>query len=877
MYKLIKVLLALVIILGLLLAAAVVIVPQVIDPNDYRDKIVSLVKDKTGMALAIDGRIELSFFPWLGLKTGPLRLRDPDYPDAPALMQVQKSSVRIKLLPLFRKKVQADTIALDGLNVNLITFKNGKTNWQKLIAGGTSKTSTPTKPGAAAIVFAIAGFTVHDGKLVLDDRKNGQKHLIRQLTLQSGAIHSGVTTGIKLTANVASTSLPTAVTIDTKFDIAVADDMSTATLSRLTISLVNPKKQHVDLALDKADITIKTLKSNLSGLTLTTSGLPVNGKLNMKLAVVDINKESVSIPSLNLSSDAGTATLSAKVNKMLSAPAISTQFKFSKIDPARIAAVFAPGKSPDALKMVNNIALSGMASYDNNRVSVTKLQGQLALAATGSEPMKVALVVPSIKANLRNETFDIPTIKLASTVINLTASAKGQYKPAYPDLRGKIELPATNIKRLLKLLNISVQTSDPTAMTNIALTSPFHYQGRSAILASIKGRIDDTSIAGYAGITLGKRVRYRYKLRLGKLDADRYLPPAERTAAPAPAGKTVSGVQMLAAPIGLAKEMNMDGHLTLEQLKIAGFIVNNILLGIKGNNGLVQLSPLQASLYEGKITGSASFDARQKNSPITLQMNLAQMEIGSVLSVLKVTDKLRAKGEIKTNLRLTANNNQPLLHTLSGPIAFKLKDGLIKGFDLRKIIIDAQKLLNQTARYKGKLDKLAKEATGKDSDQFRFTAMSGSLVFKSGNGRNDDLSIKSPLFRITGRGDVSLPAEKINYLMNVNVVKSLKGQGGKDLNQLKGLDIPIRIHGSLTDPGFKVDLKQLLKKKLQKKFARKKEKYRKKLQKKLDKVILKKLGGSKATQDSTTMGQETDPRKKAVKDLGKKLLQGLFK
>jgi len=843
MYKLIKALFALVFILVLLVAAAAVIVPQVINPNDYRDQIAALVKDETGMALAIDGAIELSFFPWLGFKTGPLRLRDPDYPDAAALIRVKKSNVRIKLLPLLRKKVQADTIALDGLNVNLITFKNGKTNWQKLIAGGAKKVSTTTKPGAAAIVFAIAGFTVHDGKLVLDDRKNGQKYLIRLLTLQSGAIRSGATTGIKLAANISSSSLPTEVKIDTKFDISVADDMGTATLS---------------------------------SLTLTTSGLPVNGKLKMKTAVVDVNKESVSIPSLNLRSDAGRVTLSAKVSKMLSAPVLSTQFKFSNIDPARIAAVFALGNSPDALKRMKNITLSGMVSYVNNRVSVTKLQGQLALAAVNEGPVKVTLHVPSIKANLRRETVDIPSIKLASTVFNLTASAKGQYKPAYPDLRGKIDLPETNIKRLLKLLNISVLTRDPSAMSNIALSSPFHYQGGSAILASIKGHIDDTPISGYAGLTVGKRIRYRYKLRLGELDADRYLPPVERSAAPAPAGKSVSGVQMLAAPIGLAKEMDMDGHLTLARLKLAGLTVNYIELGIKGSNGLVQLSPLQASLYEGKINGSVRFDARQKNPLITLQMHLVQMQIGSVLSALKVTNKLQAKGELKTNIRLTANRNQPLLYTLSGPIVFKLKDGQIKGFDLRKIIVDAQNLVNQTARYQGKLDKLAKEATGENSDQFRFTAMSGSLVFNNGNGHNEDLSIKSPLFRITGQGDISLPAEKINYLMNVNVVKSLKGQGGKELDQLTGLGIPVRIHGALTDPGFKVDLRRLRKKKLQNKIASQKEKYRKKLKKKINKAILKKLGG-KTTQDGTTTVQGTETRKKMVKDLGTKLLQGLFK
>ncbi len=884
MNKLFKTLLTLAIVIGLLFVAAVVILPKVIDPNNYKDKITSLVQEKTGMELVIDGDIDLSFYPWLGLKTGQLILSDPDHPDSPALMQVSKAVARIKLLPLLKKQVEADTIVLDGLKVNLITFKNGKTNWDKLASGGKTTPDKPAKPENAAIVFAVAGLKVNDGLLHWDDRKSGQDHMISKLNLSSGAIRPGASTSLKLSAHVKSSALPEPVDVDTRFDVAVANDLSKASLGNLALSLIDQSKRKADLNLGKADIGIQSQQYKLSGLKLDVAGLPVNGKLAAKSVSIDLGKESVRIPSLTLDTDAGNAALSAiSVRKMMSKPAAAANFKFSKIDLGKIMAAIPGNETPEALKQIRNINLSGKGEYDNGRIDAGTLRGQFTLKQPDMEAMDISFNAPRLAADLNAQTLDLPKFEASSSALKLSASAKGRYNPGNPDLSGRFDLPATDIKRVLKLLAIDVQTTDPAAMTQVALGGAFHYKGKTANLNTLKGRIDDTPLSGSAGVTLGDKMSYRFDLKLGKLDADRYMPPADKAAAPAAAtpGKTVSGAEMLATPIGLAKDMNMTGKITLEQLKITGLVVNNIVLGMKANNGLVSLSPVKAGLYEGKLNGSASFDARKKNPPLALKLTLNDMQIGTVLKELEVTDKLDAKGEMKTNITLVANKSQPLIHTLSGPVSFRLKDGLIKGFDLRKIIINAQSLLDQT-KYKGKLDNLAKEAKAEDSDQFRFTEMSGSVKFKSGVGHNDDLSIKSPLFRITGEGNVDLPDEKIDYHMNVFVVKSLKGQGGEGLDKLKGQDIPVWIHGKLTDPGFRVDLERLLKKELQKKIDKEKEKYKEKLQKKLEKAIFKKYGGSAPAEgadklkDGATPQKKEDPEAEIVRDLGNKLLKGIF-
>ena len=84
--------------------------------------------------------------------------------------------------------------------------------------------------------------------------------------------------------------------------------------------------------------------------------------------------------------------------------------------------------------------------------------------------------------------------------------------------------------------------------------------------------------------------------------------------------------------------------------------------------------------------------------------------------------------------------------------------------------------------------------------------------------------MKSPLLRVEGNGDVNIGEDSINYLMKASIVGSLKGQGGRDVDDLKGLTVPVRISGPLAAPSYKLDfaamatesVKQSVKEQLQK-------------------------------------------------------------
>ena len=180
--------------LVLLLVVAGVAATLFVEPNQFKPQIVKAVKDQTGRDLDIQGDLALSVFPWLGVKIGPTRMSNPEgFGDQP-FAQVEEVDVRVKLMPLIERKVQADTVSLSGLQLALVRDAQGRGNWEDLIAAK-SATAEPADTASSAAGDGIAlaglvidGIAISDALISLDDQQSGQRLAIRNLNLETGAV-----------------------------------------------------------------------------------------------------------------------------------------------------------------------------------------------------------------------------------------------------------------------------------------------------------------------------------------------------------------------------------------------------------------------------------------------------------------------------------------------------------------------------------------------------------------------------------------------------------------------------------------------------------------------------------------------------------------
>ena len=104
-----------------------------------------------------------------------------------------------------------------------------------------------------------------------------------------------------------------------------------------------------------------------------------------------------------------------------------------------------------------------------------------------------------------------------------------------------------------------------------------------------------------------------------------------------------------------------------------------------------------------------------------------------------------------------------------------------------------------------------KEAEGVASSTQKtdFTEMTASFAIKNGVVHNDDLSLKSPFLRATGAGDINIGEDSLDYVVNVILVATMAGEGGKALGELKGLAIPVRLSGPYAALKYKVEFSRM--------------------------------------------------------------------
>lgn len=106
----------------------------------------------------------------------------------------------------------------------------------------------------------------------------------------------------------------------------------------------------------------------------------------------------------------------------------------------------------------------------------------------------------------------------------------------------------------------------------------------------------------------------------------------------------------------------------------------------------------------------------------------------------------------------------------------------------------------------------AVEADSDETKKTDFSELTASFTIKDGVAHNEDLAMKAPILRLAkgdSRGDINIGSETINYTATPTIVKSIKGQGGENLDELAGIAIPLKISGTFTNPKFGLDTKAI--------------------------------------------------------------------
>ncbi|MDP3677982.1 MAG: AsmA family protein, partial [Methylotenera sp.] len=302
---------------------------------------------------------------------------------------------------------------------------------------------------------------------------------------------------------------------------------------------------------------------------------------------------------------------------------------------------------------------------------------------------------------------------------------------------------------------------------------------------------DDSQINANIGITRFNDPIYSFNMNIDKLDADKYITKSDQPAA--------KGTGDTPIDLSALKKLNASGDAKIGWLKLANVTTQNVQIGLKADSGLVTVSPFSANLYQGSMSGTLKVDARATPN-ISFKQDMKGIAIGPLLVDAINNDMLDGKGSLNVDVTTSGNSVDALKKALNGKAAVNLADGAVKGVDIAGTIRDM----------KSKADLFKdKSSIGADkSKKTDFSELTASFDIKNGVAHNEDLAMKAPILRLAkgdSRGDIDIGKETINYLAKPTVVKSLKGQGGADLDALAGLTIPVKITGTFSAPKYGMD------------------------------------------------------------------------
>lgn len=690
MSRLLKIILYILASVILLIIIATVAIPLFINPNDFKPEIQTAVKENTGRDLVIEGDLDLSIFPWIGISTGKLSLSNAKGFSEQVFAEIDESNVKVKLLPLLSKKLEVSRIVLKGLNLNLAKNKQGISNWDDLAGAKTepAKTTTADTPKTASTsplaALAIGGISIEQAKITWDDQQLGKRIEVNDFNFSTGKL-----------------VFDQAIDVDLSLKISNSEAKLTETLSFSTDLIINEQ-------LDNFKLTAINIESITKGKDI-------------------------------------------------------------------------PGES---------------------------------LAIT---------ILAEAALNLAQQTVNINDLKLITNNLTLLANINGTNIKEKPLFKGAINIKEFNLAQLMQSMAMPLpKMQDPKALNKLSIALNLLATPDSADINNLAIKLDNTNINGSSKISNFAKPAINFNLKIDTIDADRYLAPAsmEKSSKPISTPASAAAASASLFPVETLRGLNANGELTIDNLKINKLNMQGLSLKLNAKNGLIKTNQSVKQLYKGGYTGNTTINVKNRTPSLALNENLSNVHLEPLLKDL--LGEARMSGVVNASARIQGrgNSTDAIKSALNGNINFNFKEGVIRGFNLQKIIDNSKALID------GK-----QLPTENKNDQTVFSVISGTAKINNGLVSNDDLYAEASKLRVNGRGTANLASDKLEYTVNAKLLKTIATATTEE--KIKGLPVIIKVGGSITKPSYQLDIATMLMEKSKDKINKKKDKLLKKLDDKI--------------------------------------------
>ncbi len=460
-------------------------------------------------------------------------------------------------------------------------------------------------------------------------------------------------------------------------------------------------------------------------------------------------------------------------------------FGGSAVTPISISFEASRGSPAETVTLNAKFDLSADAEHKQLKLAAVNLSGLLAEPGDG-RPTHWEMSAPTMEADFTAQTAAVPAFTLSFA--GAQVAGKLQATKLIDDLRltGSASLAPLVLREFAPRLAITLpKTRDPKALTNLSGSTDFMYGAGGMRLDNLTAQLDDTHLKGNVALA-GEPRAAKFNLTIDAIDVDRYMNPDPAPTTPAPKKVAETAEQAAAAKI-----MDADGTLTMGSVHFAPLDFTNVKLTLSSKDNVLHLYPAQASIDGGTYSGNITLDRRTSVPVLSMDEHLSGVDMGRLLAATSYKGKLSGRGNVNIKAAARGAELPAVMQSLNGHFDANLSDGAIEGVDLGYEIGLAQALVKHTA-----------QPTRSNPPRTKFDACKLSAEITAGVAKTSDLTLSTPILKVTGQGTANLVNKAIDFQMMASV---LKAPGASVA------DIPLKITGTYVDPTVRPDVEALVK------------------------------------------------------------------
>ena len=358
-----------------------------------------------------------------------------------------------------------------------------------------------------------------------------------------------------------------------------------------------------------------------------------------------------------------------------------------------------------------------------------------------------------------------------------------------------------------------IPNEDVTAI--IGFNSVFDLNKSSLKIEKLALSAVDTDFNGKMSVLLNNIPKVRFELHSPSIDVDALLatlPQAEPTTTETTKSnkKSVSVATKEVEPdLSALKTLDVAGSIVIDKFKANNAKMQNVTSVFSVNRGVLKLTKFHSNLYSGGIDMTATLDARNTTPTYSIKQSIKGVQVAPLLTDVMGESLVEGAGNMALNISGKSLKPSALKQNLKGKVSVNFADGAVNGVNIPLLIRTTY------AKIKGEKVQGSEEAEKTD-----FSALTADFYLSKGNATTKNIKMVSPLLRIHGEGSADYVHETANMLIKTSIVGSLKGQGGKDIDDLRDVTIPIRISGPWAKPKYKLEFDDVMKQKAKKEIDR---------------------------------------------------------